>query len=148
MGRDLLSCQKVTNRDFFRSARNGPYCIELLTDIPLSERARLVHPWPLRDPTWESPPFITCRTFPAVLCFLNFSGHFQSLFPLFFFCFVCVRVLGAQHRGRARRLRGCERMLASRGGIARSAAAVFVVRRFACLETRGMHTWALSGLHL
>ena len=45
--------------------------IEILIDISLSERARLVHPWPLRAPTSKPPPFITCLTFPAVLCTLG-----------------------------------------------------------------------------
>ena len=61
--------------------------IELLTDISLSERARLVHPWPLRAPTWKSPPFFTRRTFPAALCFLHFSGHFWVFFSFFLVLF-------------------------------------------------------------
>ena len=65
-----------------------------------------------------------------------------------FFCFVCLRVLRARPRERARRRRGCQRVLASRGGVARSAVAAFVPRRRVCLETRGMHEWALSRLHL
>ena len=32
------------------------------------------------------------------------------------------------------------------GGVARSAVAVFVARRRVCIETRGKHEWALSGL--
>ena len=120
--------------------------IELLTDISLSERARLVHPWPLRAPTWESLPFVTCRNFPAVLCFLHFAWHFQSLFPFFLIRFVCVRELRARHRGRARHRRGCQRVEAGRGGVARSAVAVFVARRRVCFETRGKHEWALSGV--
>ena len=51
--------------------------------------ARLVHPWPLRAPTWESPPVITFRTFPAVLCFIRLSWHFQSFFSSFVSC-ACV----------------------------------------------------------
>ena len=125
----------------------APTTIELLTDISLSERARLVHPWPLRSPSWKSPPFITCRTFPVVLCFLHFSWHFRFFFP-FFFRFVCGRVLGARHGGRARHRRGCQRVTADRGGVKRSAVAVFVPRRLVSLETRGKHEWALSGLHL
>ena len=76
------------------------------------------------------------------------AGPFQRFFvfsiflafffwPFFFFRFVCVRVLGARHRGRARRRRGCQWMLAGRGGLARSAVAVLVARRRVCLETRG-----------
>ena len=42
---------------------------------------------------------------------------------------------------------GCKPVLAGSGGIARSAVAVFVARRSVCLETRGRHEWALSGLH-
>ena len=57
-----------------------------------------------------------------------------------------MRVLGTRHRGRARRRRGCQRVLAGRGGVARSAFAVFVARRHVCLETRTKHEWALSGL--
>ena len=123
-------------------------CVELFTGMSLSERARLVHPWPLRASTWRSPPFFTCRTFPADLCFLNFSRHFRLFFPYFFFRFVCVRVLGARHRGRARRRRGCQRVLAGRGGVARSVVAALVARRRVCLDTRGKHECALSGLHL
>ena len=108
----------------------------------------MVHPWPLRAPTWKSPPFITCLTFPAVLCFLHFSWHSRFFFPVFFFRFVCVRVLRARHRGQARRRRGCQRVLTGREGFARSAGAVSVDRRCVCLETRGMHEWALFGLHL
>ena len=115
------------------------HSVELLTNIPLYERARLVHPWPLRAPIGESLPFITSRTFPAVFCFSIPLGRFQPFFPFFFFRFVCVRVLGARHRGRARRRRGCQRALAGRGGVARNAVAVFVARRSVCLETRGKH---------
>ena len=39
-------------------------------------------------------------------------------------------------------------MLAGRGGGGQSAVAVFVARRRVCLETRGKHEWALSGLLL
>ena len=42
-------------------------------------------------------------------------------------------------------------MVAGRGGVARSAVAVFVARRRVCLEsleTQGKHEWALSGLLL
>ena len=69
-----------------------------------------------------------------------------SFFSFFLFRFVCVRVLRARHRGRARHRRGCQRVLAGRAGVARSAVAVFVPRRPVCLETRGKHEWALSGL--
>ena len=75
-------------------------------------------------------------------------GTFGSFFLFFFVRFVCVRVVGARHRGRARRRRGYQRLLAGRGGVARSAVAVFVARRCVCLETRGKHEWALSSLHL
>ena len=37
-------------------------------------------------------------------------------------------------------------MVAGRGGVARSAVAALVARRRVCLETRGRHEWALSGL--
>ena len=47
-----------------------------------------------------------------------------------------MRVLRARHRGRARRRRGCQRLLAGRGGAARSTVAVSVARRRVCLETR------------
>ena len=76
----------------------------------------MVHPWPLRAPTWKSPPFSTCRKFQAVLCFLHFSWHFR-LFSFFFFCFLCARVLGTRHRERAQRRRGCQRVLAGKGGL-------------------------------
>ena len=54
----------------------------------------------------------------------------------------------ARHRGRARRRRGCQRVLSGRGGVKRSAVAAFVPRCRVCLETRGKHEWALPGLHL
>ena len=79
---------------------------------------------------------------------LKFLLHSQFFFIFFYFRFVCVRVLGARHRGRARRRRGCQRVLAGGGGVAKSTVAVFVPRRPVCLETRGKHEWALSGLHL
>ena len=74
--------------------------IEQLTDISLAERARLVHPWALRAPTWKSPPFITCRTFPAVLYFLHFSWHFRFFFP-FFLCSFRVRTCSRSTAPRA-----------------------------------------------
>ena len=92
--------------------------------------------------------------------FLSLAGPLQRLFVFFislgsfiflvfsFLCFVCVRVLRERHRGRVRRRRGCQQVLAGRGGVARSAIAVFVARRRVCLETRGGHEWALSGLRL
>ena len=43
----------------------------------------MVHPWPLRAPTSKPPPFTTCRTFPAVYCFLG---------PFFFFSLLSFRV--------------------------------------------------------
>ena len=63
----------VKSRRLFALSRAHSPDIEPLTDISFSERARLVHPWPLRAPPWEPPPFITWRTFPAVLCSLFFS---------------------------------------------------------------------------
>ena len=66
----------------------------------------------------------------------------------FFLLSFRVRVLEARHRGRARRRRGCQLMLAGRARVARSAIAVFAARRRACLETRGNNEWAPSGLHL
>ena len=102
------------------------------------ERARLVHAWHLRAPTWTPPtPSITCRRryfFYFVLC------------CVVLFCFVCVRVPRARHRGRARRHRGCRRALAGRRGVGKSAVAVFVARCRVCLETREKQKWALSGL--
>ena len=59
-----------------------------------------------------------------------------------------VRVLRARHRGRARRRRGCQRVLAGGGGVAESAVAAFVPGRRVPLETLGMHEWGLSGLRL
>ena len=70
------------------------------------------------------------------------------IFPFCLFRFVCVRVFEARHRGRARRRRGCQRVLSGRGGVARSAVDVFVARRRVCLETQGKHEWDLSGLQL
>ena len=108
---------------------------------------RLVHPWPLRAPPSESaPPFIAWRTFPAVLCVLHLTWHSRSFLTFCFFRFVCVRVLRVRHRGRAWHRRGCQWVLAGRGGVARSAVADFVARRRVCLETRRKHDWALSGL--
>ena len=123
--------------------------VDLLLDISLSERARLVHPWSLRAPTWKSPPFITCRTFPVVLCSLLYLGTSVRffLFSSFVSC-ACVRVFESWHRGRARRRRGCQRVLAGRGGFARSAVAVFVARYCLWLETRGVHESCLADLHL
>ena len=69
--------------------------IELLMDISLSERVPLVHPWPLRAPTWESPPFITCRTFPAFICFSHLSWHFQCFF--LFSSFVACACVCSEH---------------------------------------------------
>ena len=71
-----------------------------LTAIFSSERARLVHPWPLSElPLGHTASssiinINSCRTFPAVLCFLLFFLHFQffqlvlkreSLISLLFF---------------------------------------------------------------
>ena len=111
----------------------------------------MVHPLPLRAPTWKSPPFITCLNFPAGVRFLRFSWHFRFCFFVFFcFCFrfVCVCVLGTRSRGRAHPCCGCQRVLAGRGEVERSAVASFVPRRRVCLETRDKHEWALFGLHL
>ena len=84
----------------------GEY-IELLTDISLSMRARLVHPWPLRAPTWEPPLFIILAgPFQRVLVLFGTLGHFSFSIPFLLFRFVCVRVLRARHRGRARHRRG------------------------------------------
>ena len=44
----------------------------LARDIFLSERARLVHPWPLRAPTWIPPPPTTCRREPFFPLFSSF----------------------------------------------------------------------------
>ena len=107
--------------------------IQLFTDISLSERARLVHPWPLRAPIWTSPPLGTYRAFPAVLS--RFFLARSVIFSLFLFRFGCVRVLQARQHGRARHRRGCQRVVGGRGGVARSAVAVFVARRPVCLET-------------
>ena len=112
----------------------------------------MVHPWPLRAPTWESSPFLLLAglsggsLFSPFICF---SRYFQSISPSFFFRSVCVRVLRIRHRGRARHRRGCQRVLAGRGWVARigrDAVAVFVARRRVCLDTRGKHECAPSGL--
>ena len=57
-----------------------------------------------------------------------------------------VGVLGALHGGRARRRRRYQRVLAARGGVAKSAVAVFMASDGLCLDTRGKHERALSGL--
>ena len=54
--------------------------VELLRDISLSERARLVHPWPLRVPTSKSPPFFL----PDHSCGSLFSPSLLALSVLFF----------------------------------------------------------------
>ena len=79
---------------------------------------------------------------------IYFSWHSRSFLPFFFFPSVCVRVLRARHRRSAQRRRGCPRVLAGRGRVARNAVAAFVPRRRLCLKTRGMHERTLSGLHL
>ena len=81
-----------------------------------------------------------------VFCFLHLFWQVRLFFPFFFLRFVRARVLGALHRGRAGRRRGRQRVVASRGGVTRSAVAVLVARRRVCLETQGKHEWALSGL--
>ena len=43
---------------------------------------------------------------------------------------------------------GCHRVLMGRGGVARSAVAAFVPWCRVCLDKRGMHARALSGLNL
>ena len=70
---------------FHRLPYQVPYLflLEVLPYISLSERARLTHPWPLRASTWTTPLSIPYRTFPAVLCFLQFSRF--RLFSFFFF---------------------------------------------------------------
>ena len=110
----FLLVSERSGRD--RPQREALVHIELLTNISLSERTRLVHPWPLRAPTWKHPPFITCRTFPAVLRFLRSLGVF-SYYSFFLLSFrFCVGVLRVRHRGRARHRRGCQLVLAGRGG--------------------------------
>ena len=70
------------------------------------------------------------------------------IFPFFFFRFVFVYVVGSRQRGQVRRRRGCRRMLAGRGWVARNAVAVFVARRRVRPERKGKHEYALSGLLL
>ena len=79
-----------------------------------------------------------------------FSPSLLALWVLLFFFFrsVCVRLLRARHCGRARRRHRCQWVLANKGRVARGAVAAVVPRRRVCLETRGMHEWALSGPHL
>ena len=50
--------------------------------------------------------------------------------------FVCMRVLKAQHHGRARRRGRCQRVLTGRGGVGRMAVASLMVGRLVFLETR------------
>ena len=69
------------------------------------------------------------------LCFLHFLLALSVLFAR----------TRSTAQGRARRRRGCQRVLAGRGG---TAVAAFVAGRCVCLETRGKHQWALTGLHL
>ena len=151
-------------RIYTHGANAGPYiqcnvctrcnqrtAIELHTYISISELAPLVHPWPLRAPTWESPYFITCRTLPMFQRFFVFSislGTFGCFSPFASFvpCACVYSELGtAGEPGAVAGVSGCWRV---EGGVARNAVAVFVVRRRACLEIRGKHEWALSGLHL
>ena len=63
----------------------------------------------------------------------------ESLFYFFFFRLVPVRVPRARHRGRARLCRGCQRVLAGKGGVGRSAVAVCMARRHVSIEIRGKH---------
>ena len=76
------------------------------------------------------------------------SFALSALFPFFLLPFRMRCVVGTRRRGRGRHRRGCRRMLAGRGGGARSAVAVFMARRRVCLETQGKREWALFGLHL
>ena len=123
--------------------RNNRY-IELLMDISLSERARLVRPWPLRAPTSKPPPFSTCRTFPVGLCFLHFSLRSRSFLPFFFFRFECMRVLRVRHRGRARHRRGSQRVVAGRGGL-QGTRSPFSLLGVACASR---HKGSMNGLCL
>ena len=72
--------------------------LKLRADISLSERARLVHPWPLIAPTSR----IASLYYLADLSSSSLVSPFLlalSFFSLVLFRLVCVRVLGAQHRG-------------------------------------------------
>ena len=75
-----------------------------------------------------------------------FFSHFQLFFPLFFFRFVCVCVVGALRRGRAWRRRVCRRMPAGRGGVAKSSVAVFVARRRVCLREGSMNGLSFASI--
>ena len=135
----MIVNSRVNSTDQLPTVRTFPFRvvhIELLTDIPLSDNARLVPPWPLRAPTWESPSFITCRTFQRFVI-LSISPGTSSPFSFFFFRFVCVLVLGARHRWRGRRRHGYQRVLVGSGRVARSTIVVFMARQCVCLETRG-----------
>ena len=118
-GHDMYQCIKY-------SVRN----IDLLPDIFISERARLVHSWHLRAPTWTPPPSITCPREPF------------SLFCYFILC-ACVCAQSTAPRASPAPSRVSA---ACRGGVGRSAVAVFVARHCVSVDTRGKHPWALSGL--
>ena len=79
---------------------------------------------------------------------LHAGGSLFSFFLLLFCVRACTQSTSprARHRGRARRRRKCQRAMGGRGGLARRAVAVLVARRRVCLETRGKHERALSGL--
>ena len=64
--------------------------------------------------------------------------------PFFFFRFVSVRVVRARHRGRARHRRGCHRVVAGRGGVARSAVAVSWIG----VKCASRHEGSMNGLCL
>ena len=104
--------------------------IPALSELPLRNRLLLL---------------LTCRTSPAVLCFAPFNPlGTLGPFSLFLFHFMCVRLLRPRHGERAWRRYGRQRMLTG----SRSEVAAFVTRRRVCLDTRGMHKRALSGLNL
>ena len=68
-----------------------------------------------------------------------------SFFPLLFRVRACTRNTASWASPASLRVSAG---LAGRGGVARSAVAVFVASRRVCLETREKHEWALSVLHL
>ena len=77
----IVRCQVSTEK----SVRGR---IELLTDISLSERDRLAHPWPLGASTWKSPPLLAG----LFQQFFVFSTSLRALSVLLSFFLLSFRV--------------------------------------------------------
>ena len=76
---------------------SGEYILIVLTDISLSERARLVHNTPglSKLPLGQRLLRLLAGPFPRFLVLSVSFGPCRLLFPFFFSCLVCVRVLGS-----------------------------------------------------